>query len=315
MGIHDYLIYYFGMDLKQLGYFVAVAERGSFSRAAVELGIAQPALSRQIRALELTLRQSLLRRHGRGATTTEAGRLLLEHARGILHQAQRCTDELRDMRQSLGGQVALGLPPSLARMLTVPLIRAAKSRLPQAQISIGEGLSSALLAQVQQGRLDAAMVYDTQNWPDVDITPMRNEALVLITKRPSGLAQDPPPPPVNLAAIAQTPLVIPRRPNAIRQAVERRLATAGYALNVALEVDGVAAILDLVLDGAGGALLPPYAVSRSVRPSDFVVQRIANNALDLPVVLATSARRPITPTQTALLALARETAERVLDAD
>ena len=96
------------MDLKQLSYFVAVAEFGSFSRAATELGIAQPALSRQVRTLELSLRQTLLRRHGRGATTTEAGRLLLDHARGILHQVERCTDELRDMRLALGGQVALG---------------------------------------------------------------------------------------------------------------------------------------------------------------------------------------------------------------
>jgi len=171
------------MDLKQLSYFVAVAELGSFSRAATELGIAQPALSRQVRTLELSLRQTLLRRHGRGATTTEAGRLLLDHARGILHQVERCTDELRDMRLALGGQVALGLPPSLARMLTVPLIRSAKQQLPQAQISIGEGLSSALLAQVQHGRLDAALVYDTQSWPDVTIEPLLTEALVLVTKR------------------------------------------------------------------------------------------------------------------------------------
>ena len=303
------------MDLKQLIYFVAVAELGSFSRAATELGIAQPALSRQVRTLELGLRQTLLRRHGRGATTTEAGRLLLEHARGILHQVQRCTDELRDMRLALGGQVALGLPPSLARMLTVPLIRSAKQQLPQAQISIGEGLSSALLAQVQHGRLDAALVYDTQSWPDVTIEPLLTEALVLVTKRLPGLTLDPPPPPVSLTVIAQTPMVIPRRPNAIRQAVEQRLTNAGHTLKVALEVDGVAAILDLVLDGAGAALLPPYAVSRSIRPSDFVTQRIAHNALDLPVLMATSARRPITPTQTAVLALVRDTADAVLGDD
>lgn len=303
------------MDLKQLSYFVTVAELGSFSRAAIELGIAQPALSRQVRTLELNLRQTLLRRHGRGATTTEAGRLLLDHARGILHQVQRCTDELRDLRQALGGQVALGLPPSLARMLTVPLIRRAKQQLPQAQISIGEGLSSALLAQVQHGRLDAALVYDTQRWPDIAIKPLLHEALVLVSKRPAGLTLDPPLPPVSLATIAKIPVVIPRRPNTIRQAVEQRFAAAGCALNVALEVDGVAAILDLVLDGAGAALLPPYAVSRSIHPSDFVTQRIAGNALDLPVLMATSARRPITPTQAAVLTLVTQTADAVLGAD
>ena len=72
------------MDLKQLEYFVRVAELGSFTRAAQVLGVAQPALSRQVRLLEVELRQNLLVRNGRGATPTEAGQLLLEHGRGIL---------------------------------------------------------------------------------------------------------------------------------------------------------------------------------------------------------------------------------------
>ena len=73
------------MDLKQLEYYVHVAELGSFTRAANVLNVAQPALSRQIRLLEVELRQNLLVRNGRGVTTTEAGKLLLEHGRGILH--------------------------------------------------------------------------------------------------------------------------------------------------------------------------------------------------------------------------------------
>ena len=77
------------MDLKQIEYFVRVAELGSFTRAAVVLNIAQPALSRQVRLLEVELRQNLLVRNGRGAIPTEAGKVLLEHGRGILHQVER----------------------------------------------------------------------------------------------------------------------------------------------------------------------------------------------------------------------------------
>ena len=78
------------MDLKQLEYFIRVAELGSFTRAGARaLDIAQPALSRQVRLLEVELRQNLLLRNGRGATPTEAGQLLLDHARGILHQVER----------------------------------------------------------------------------------------------------------------------------------------------------------------------------------------------------------------------------------
>src|SRR6476661_9282295 len=105
------------MDLRQLEYFVRVAELGSFTRAAIELDVAQPALSRQVRLLEVELRQTLLTRNGRGAVPTEAGKLLLAHGRGILHQVERARDELDRLRGGVAGRVALGLPNSLARVL------------------------------------------------------------------------------------------------------------------------------------------------------------------------------------------------------
>jgi LysR family nitrogen assimilation transcriptional regulator len=132
------------MDLKQLEYFVRVAELGSFTRAAVALDIAQPALSRQVRLLEVELHQTLLTRNGRGAVPTEAGKLLLAHGRGILHQVDRAREELGRVRGSLAGRVAVGLPSSLARVLTVPLTRAFRRQMPDATISISEGLSVAM---------------------------------------------------------------------------------------------------------------------------------------------------------------------------
>jgi LysR family transcriptional regulator, nitrogen assimilation regulatory protein len=84
-------------------------------------------------------------------------------------------------------------------------------------------------------------------------------------------------------------------------------------LNVALEVDGVSAILDLVADGAGSALLPPNAVFSSIKPSDFVTRRVEGAALDVPVMVATSGRRTMTSTQMAALALLCDTARVVLE--
>src|SRR6476620_9838856 len=105
------------MDLRQIEYFVRVAELGSFTRASIALDVAQPALSRQVRLLEVELRQNLLVRNGRGAVPTEAGQLLLEHGRGILHQVQRAREELGRVRGALSGRVAVGVPPSIARVL------------------------------------------------------------------------------------------------------------------------------------------------------------------------------------------------------
>ena len=291
------------MDLKQLEYFVRVAELGSFTRAALALNIAQPALSRQVRLLEVELRQNLLTRNGRGALPTEAGKLLLAHGRGILHQVKRAREELGRVRGSLAGRVAVGLPTSLARVLTVPLIRAFRAEMPDATLSITEGLSLPMQESLMVGRLDIAVLYNVQPSAEIDIAPLLEEDLLLVQRRPIGLAEDPPPGPITLRELAQLPLVIPTRPNAIRMHVESELANIGCRLNIALEIDGVSAILDLVADGAGSAVLSRNAVSSSIRPSAFSVRSITAPVLRTKVSVATSSRRPATLTQQTTMAL------------
>jgi LysR family nitrogen assimilation transcriptional regulator len=299
------------MDLKQLEYFVRVAELGSFTRASIALDIAQPALSRQVRLLEVELSLTLLTRNGRGALPTEAGKLLLAHGRGILHQMARAREELGRVRGSLAGRVAVGIPTSLARVLTVPLTRAFRAQMPDATISISEGLTAGIQDSLINGRLDIAILYNAQPSSDLEIEPFTEEDLVLVQARPPGLEEDPPPGPISLLAAAQLPLVIPSRPNAIRMHVESEIVNAGGRLNIALEIDGVAAILDLVADGAGSAVLSRNAVANSVRPSAFNVRAIEDPVLKIKSALVTSALRPTTLTQKATLALIRETANRV----
>ena len=294
------------MDLKQLEYFVRVAELGSFTKASVALDVAQPALSRQVRLLEVELRQNLLTRNGRGATPTETGKLLMEHGRGILHQVARAREELGRVRGALAGRVAIGLPPSLARVLTVPLTRAFREQLPQASLSITEGLSTTMQEWLVTGRLDIALLYHAQPAPEIELTPLQEEELLLIEPRAPGLAEEPPPPPVTLAEVARLPLVIPSRPNAIRMQVEEQMAAIGVRPTVALEIDGVPAILDLVADGAGAALLSRNAVARSIRPSAYRT-RTLQPPLRTRLSLATSSQRPATLTQQTTQALIQRT--------
>ncbi|MEO8120018.1 MAG: LysR substrate-binding domain-containing protein [Rhodoferax sp.] len=303
------------MDLKQLEYFVRVAELGSFTRAAVALDVAQPALSRQVRLLEVELHQNLLTRNGRGALPTEAGKLLLAHGRGILHQVERAKEELGRVRGSLAGRVAVGLPTSLARVLTVPLTRAFRQQMPDATISISEGLSVAMQESLVNGRLDIAVLYNAQPGTEIEITPLLEEDLLLVQPRPPGLQEDPAPGPISLKAVSQLPLVIPSRPNAIRMHVESEMANIGCRLKIALEIDGVSAILDLVADGAGYAVLSRNAVASSVRPSAFSVRTIHEPVLRTKVSLATSSLRPATLTQQATLSLIRQTVEQIIKPD
>ncbi len=291
------------VDLKQLEYFVRVAELASFTRASIALDVAQPALSRQVRLLEVELRQNLLVRNGRGATPTEAGKVLLEHARGILHQVNRAREELGRVRGALAGRVAIGLPPSLARALTVPLTRAFRQQMPEAHLSISEGLSTTMQEWLATGRLDIAVLYNAQPSAGIDIAPLLEEELMLVQPHPAGVPEKPSPAPLPLREVAKLPLVIPSRPNAIRMQVETELAAQGLRPLVALEIDGVSAILDLVADGAGCAILPVKAVASAQRPSTFAVRAIGAPPLRARVSLATSSVRPATLTQQATLAL------------
>ncbi|APW38692.1 LysR family transcriptional regulator [Rhodoferax koreense] len=304
------------MDLKQIESFVRVAELGSFTRAATALGIPQPLLSRHVRLLEVELRQNLLLRNGRGATPTEAGRVLLEHGRGILHQVQRAREELGRVRGALEGRVAIGLPPSIAKILTVPLTREFRVRLPLAALSISESLSVAMQDSLVTGRLDIALLYNAVPTPGVELSPLLEEPLYLVQRRrldapaeaPGDIAGG-----ISLRELATLPLVIPTRPNAIRMMVESELAAIGCQPVIALEIDGVAAILDLVADGAGSAVLSMNAVVTSGRPTAFITRPIHSPALQSKLSVAVSAQRPTTLTQKAMLELIRQTVQTLLN--
>jgi LysR family nitrogen assimilation transcriptional regulator len=300
------------MDLKQLEYFVRVAELGSFTRAAGVLNIAQPALSRQVRLLEVELRQNLLLRNGRGVTTTEAGKLLLEHGRGILHQVERAREDLGRVRGALAGRVAVGLPPSIAKMMTVPLTRAFRKRLPNAALSISEGLTISMQEGLLTGRLDIALLYNPQPSPELNTQPLMDEELLLIGPRPpKGKATAAA---LSLREVSALPLVIPSRPNAIRMVVETEMAGIGCKPEISLEIDGVAAILDLVADGAGYAILPKHALATTTRPEAYQARSIVNPHLVSRLTLATAAGRTTTMTQQAMVELIQQVAGEVFGA-
>jgi hypothetical protein len=134
------------MNLTQLRYFVRVAEMGSFSKAAIELDVAQPALSRQVRLLETDLHVTLLQRTGRGVLLTDAGKRLFDHAVGILQLVAHAREDLGANRDEATGRIVVGLPPSMGRMLTLPLVDAFRQHVPKERLAIVEGLSAASIS-------------------------------------------------------------------------------------------------------------------------------------------------------------------------
>jgi LysR family transcriptional regulator, nitrogen assimilation regulatory protein len=281
------------MDLKQLEYFVHVAEMGSFTRAATYLQVAQPALSRQVRSLEVELRQTLLDRNGRGVTLTEAGKRLLAHARGILQQVERARDDLEDQRGAATGRLAIALPPSVSRVLTAPLVKAFREHLPRASLSVVEGLSTYAMEWLAIGRVDCAVVYNITPSPAVDLQPLLDEPLFLVSARKGRGARIGKP--VTLREVSELELVMPSRPHSMRMLLEAALANEGCRAQVALEIESIPAILELVLQGDCHAVLAEAAIRTSGQPEAFQLRPVGAPGLVATLWMATSAQRPRGP--------------------
>jgi len=191
----------------------------------------------------------------------------------------------------------------------VPLTRAFRKRLPNAALSISEGLTISMQEGLQTGRLDIALLYNPSPSPDLETLPLMDEELFLIGLRQGkAKAQGEA---LTLKEISSLPLVIPSRPNAIRMAVETEMAGIGCKPDIALEIDGVAAILDLVADGVGYAILPRHALSTSPRPEIYQLRPITKPRLISRLALATAAGRTTTMTQQAMIELIQQVTAEV----
>jgi len=292
------------MDLKQIDYFIHVAELGSFSRAAVVLGIAQPALSRQVRALEAELREVLLLRNGRGVQLTDAGRRLLEHGHAILQLVAAARHDLGARRDEPVGQIAVGFPPSLARRLTLPLIDTFRAELPNARVAIIEGFSVHVAEWLCSGRVDLGLIYNPEPHPAIEITPVLVERLCLAGIRfPDGQSS------IALKDLPGYPLVMPQREHVFRKLMESRAALAGVKLNVAWEVSSVPAILDMVRSGHGYGALTQTAMRGDAKADRLRLVPITDPEIESTLCLAQSSQKRGSPllkrTSALLMKLAR----------
>jgi LysR family transcriptional regulator, nitrogen assimilation regulatory protein len=285
------------MNLKQLEYFVHVAELGSFSKAAGVLDIAQPALSRQVRSLETELRQQLFLRNGRGVALTDAGKRLFDHSVAVLQMVAHAREDLGASRDEPVGRVTIGLPPSIGRQLTVPLIDRFKKQLPAARLAIVEGLSTHIVEWVTTGRVDVGLVYNPEAQAGLEITPLLQEPLGLVSKAIKGKRKTAAPP-LPMKELPRYPLIVPERVHAMRHLLETQAALAGIKLDIAWEVSSVPSIIDLVCAGYGHAVLTASGLAASARSGELTIRRLVDPAPLSVLCLATSAhRRPTTLTQ------------------
>ena len=283
------------MNFKQLEYFVHVAELGSFSKAALVLDIAQPALSRQVRSLETDLRETLLLRNGRGVVLTEAGQRLYEHGVNILQALAQAEQDMGASRDAPLGRITIGLPPSVGRQLTLPLIDGFQRRLPLARLAIVEGLSSHISEWIATGRVDLGLLYNPEPQPALEITPVMAESLCLVSPAAPDDANTDSGAALPLCELPNWPLIVPERGHAIRKLLETQAVLAGLKLSIAWEVSSIAAIIDLVCAGYGHAVLHASAVAASNRADQLRVRPLVEPKLNSMLCLAVSAHKRTSP--------------------
>ena len=168
------------MDLRQLRYFVAVAERGGFGAAASALNVAQSALSRHIKQLEHELGGALLERGARGVSVTESGKVLLARGRWLLGAVDDIKAEVRTENREPSGTVRLGAPSSLADILYAPLAKIFVERFPRVRLELSEGLTEAMSDRLLRAELDIAIVTVPQPNDHLDYETLVVEQVFLI---------------------------------------------------------------------------------------------------------------------------------------
>ena len=290
------------MELRQLEYFVAVAEEGSFTKAAARVHVAQPGVSAQIRRLEQELGETLFDRSGRTVRLTGVGAAFLPYARSALtsvDDARLAVDELAGL---VRGRVAVGMVTSCGVLELPDALARFHREHPGVEISLGEDNSDRLLKGVQSGRLDLAFVGIAGEPPDgIEVQDVIDDRLFAAVHPADALAgRDG----LTLAELSQLPLVCLPRGTGLRSALEDACDRVGLAPRIAFEASNLMMVAALAARELGVAILPESAATAD--GSELHPIAVTEPEIRSRLALAWRTDGPISPAARELIALARE---------
>lgn len=279
------------MDLRQLRTFLVTVDSGSLSRASQRIGIAQPALSRQIRMLEGEIGMSLFTRNHRGMVLTEAGDILVERARRIFREIDLAKAQLSGAAGQAPGTITFALLPSISDLIAPPFVRAMRARYPATVLHITTGFSGTLLRRMEDQELDFAVIYEPGSPAHLEVWPLLSEPLYLVGDPQAGPRL---PDHVTLRGLAGLPLVMPGVDHMMRIFVDQAAAAAGITLTAVVDADSVQLQKAAVRAGAGLAVLPASSVAQDLLQGRICARPITEPALvrRLSLVAPVTRRRP-----------------------
>jgi DNA-binding transcriptional LysR family regulator len=289
------------MELRQLAYFVAVAEEGHFTRAAERVAIAQPAISQQIRRLETELGERLFLRD-RSVTLTPAGEALLPHARAALAQVEHGREAVAELSGLVTGRLEVGLVQPLPDRRVIRTIGAFQRQHPGIEVALVEDETDALVGALAAGALQAAFVGlgpGDRPPPDVEALPIAREPAVLAVHPEHRLARRPS---VRVSALREEPIVTLTRASRLRTVLEAVCRRAGFAPRIVAETSDLSVMLALAAERVGVAMVPRSGLEGvdGVVPVDLTHPKVERRI----VLLWRADTTP--PATRAFLALARE---------
>lgn len=261
------------IDLRHLRYFVALAERLHFGRAAESLFITQPPLSRQIAALEAELGVPLFYRHSRSVELTAAGRDFYPQAKQLLAGLDRAVRSVRAAAQGARGELRLSFTMVAAWILLPALLKTYSSAYPEVNLVLNEVLPKDLGPALEQGAADVALTFPELHPASLCYQSVYSEPLcvVLPAKHPLAKATE-----FSVALLAEEPFItFPQQTApALHKAVMRCCETAGFVPKIRLETQLQQTIVNLVAEGLGVSIVPeslrkmqmPTVVFRSFTP-------------------------------------------------
>jgi len=258
------------MELQQLRYVCAVADNGSFSRAAEKCHVSQPSLSQQVQKLESELGGRLFDRLGRSVRLTDLGEAFLPRARSVLHELSSAKDELTERLQSEAGPVVVGAIPTVAPYWLAQRLASFSRKFPKVQLTIAEEITPVLLQRLRAGSVDLAVLALPVRGHEFDSQTLFTERLYAALPKAHKFARRPS---VQLADLRRDPFLFLRDGHCFRDTAVAACDRARLDPRVVFESGHLSSLLAMVGAGMGVSLVPEMAVDKS-RPCRFV--RIAD---------------------------------------
>ena len=251
------------MEFHQLRYFVAVADEGSFSRAAAKVRVAQPSLSQQIRKLEAEIGQPLFDRLPRSVVLTEAGRCLLEYARQILASigdARRCVDELKG---KIAGDLAVGAIPTIAPYVLPELVVTFQNHYPDVTLHIVEDVTEGITRRIEAGELDVALASTCQRSPTLRVELLGREPLLALVPERHPLAKQTV---VSFDDLKSQRFLLLHEMHCLSQQVHHLLESRRLLPEIALAGSQLSTIANMVAAEIGVSIVPKMMVNHQATP-------------------------------------------------